>query len=112
MHPSPARNSAERYVDAINRRDGDALMGLFAPNARLHHPTGTYRGHAEIRDFYERLVFVAEVTVTIRRLVASGDVAIAELIGSSPFAAAPTRVVDVFEVGADGKIVELAIYVR
>ncbi len=112
MDASPARTSAERYVDAINRRDSDALMGLFAPDATLHHPTGTYRGHHEIREFYERLVFLAEVTVEIRRLIAADTIAMAELSGSSPFATVPTQVLDVFEVDSNGKIVNLAIYVR
>jgi len=112
MSFSSARAAAERYVVAVNQRGADLLMELFAPNATLSHPAGTYRGHQEIRNFYEGLVFRAETTVAVTRLVADARVAFAELTGSSPFSPSPTHLVDVFEVDEDGKIVHLGIYAR
>lgn len=96
----------------MNRRDGAALVARFAEEATLHHPTGIYRGHEQIRDFYERLVFHAGTTIRVKHVLAAGEIAIAEILGTSPFAPTPVYVVDVFEVNDRAQIVELTVYVR
>jgi steroid delta-isomerase len=60
-----ARNHVYRevlraYVDAINRRDVDGLVALFAADAVIEDPYGgtrhNIRGHADIRAFYSFVV--------------------------------------------------------
>jgi hypothetical protein len=48
---------AEKYIDAVNRADIDDLMALFAANATLRHPAGTFVGARQIADFYVSVVF-------------------------------------------------------
>lgn len=68
-HPAP--DLAELLVDALNRRDIDAVLGLYQPNAVLVTSKETLQGLPAIRDYYLKLwdalphaAFVIETRVT------------------------------------------------
>jgi len=52
----PPEEVAQSRVDALNRRDLETLISLFAPNARLYEPPDRLRdsGIEQIRQTYER----------------------------------------------------------
>lgn len=58
--PTYAQDRAEiedlmaRYLFAIDYFDWDAYIATFAPDAELEFASGTYRGHAEIREAVTR----------------------------------------------------------
>ncbi|HEX7522548.1 MAG TPA: nuclear transport factor 2 family protein [Acidimicrobiia bacterium] len=54
-----ACSAADAYVAAVNARDADALVSLFAPGGVLRHPVGTFETPGAIREFYVGLVFAA-----------------------------------------------------
>ena len=48
---------AQRYVEAMNAADIDAMMALFAPDAVLRHPSGVYAETDAIRGFFVEIAF-------------------------------------------------------
>ncbi|MET0440199.1 MAG: nuclear transport factor 2 family protein [Devosia sp.] len=42
------------YVDRINRHDFDLLISLIDPEASFWFSSGTYQGHAAVREAFER----------------------------------------------------------
>lgn len=111
---SPGRDAARRYVEAVNAGKIDRLMALFADNAVLQHPTGTYEGTDAIRGFYENGVLAERQELTARRLVSEGDVATLQLeIADRLDPTTETfEAADVIVVDTTGKIVELSVYER
>jgi ketosteroid isomerase-like protein len=112
-----ARAAARRYVDAVNARDLDALMALFAADAVVVHPSGRYEGRGAIAAFYRDLVFAGQAALTAGRLLADADdvVAMLELVGSSPLDGHQHRLhaLDAFDVDPDsGLITALVVYAR
>lgn len=107
-----ARQAAERYVHAVNAADIRALLALFAPDAVLRHPTGTFAGHEKIQGFYESLVFAGKAQLTTVRLMSEGNAAMMEISATSPFAPPGHKkeTVDVFQVDPAGKITELTVF--
>ena len=55
------------YVQAVNDKDIDSLLGYFREDGVLCHPFGTFEGHAKISEFYTGLVFHADTEVTLPR---------------------------------------------
>ncbi|MFQ5409661.1 MAG: nuclear transport factor 2 family protein [Anaerolineales bacterium] len=53
---APIEDILQRYVDALNNRDLDALIGLYQPNAGHVTARHTVIGTQAIRDWYERLL--------------------------------------------------------
>jgi ketosteroid isomerase-like protein len=106
--------TAQRYVAAVNEADEAALMALFAVDAVLRHPLGTYQGQEEIAGFYRGVVFAGQAQTEITRLVAGPDVEVAQIEATSPLGEPGNRAyaVDVFGVGPDGLIATLEIYYR
>jgi steroid delta-isomerase len=51
---------ARRYIAAVNARDVEAILSLYAPNALVQDPTGRgdreFRGTGALREFYEGVV--------------------------------------------------------
>lgn len=52
------RRVAHTYIDAVNRKDLDGILGLFATDAVVHDPVGqrVFTGKAELRGFYEGVI--------------------------------------------------------
>ncbi|OAN39494.1 nuclear transport factor 2 family protein [Mycolicibacterium iranicum] len=103
----------EQYIDAVNRADIDALMGLFAPTARLNHPAGTFDAPDAIRNFYETVVFAGRAVTEIDASFRAGDTEVLQIKASSPLGE-PGKYVyaaDVFTL-RDGLIERLDIYYR
>ncbi len=53
MSTSPARQVSESYWEAECRRDVDALVAHYHPDATYEDNGGLRRGHAELRATYE-----------------------------------------------------------
>ena len=108
---SAARSAAERYVEAVNAADIQAMMALFAPDAVLKHPTGTYDSSEKIRGFYENIVFRGQAQVTRTKLLDEDGFSMMEMYAVSPFRPDYKQyAVDVFEVDAQGLVTQLSIY--
>jgi SnoaL-like domain len=106
--------TARRYVAAVNDADEPGLMTLFAADAVLRHPLGTFHGTGAIAGFYRDVVFAAKAQTEITRLVTGPAVEVAQIEASSPLGEPGNRTyaVDVFTLGAGGLIQALEIYYR
>lgn len=104
----------DRYVDAVNRRDLEATVGLFAPEASVTNPVGTFTGVEAIGGFYRDVVFVGQTVLTAGAVEADGHLVVAELEAASPLAAdgGTLHAVDVFRLTGDGRIAALDITYR
>lgn len=106
---------SQRYVDAVNTGDADALLALFAPDAVLRHPLGTYTGHDELAGFYRDVVFQGQAVTTLLSVEPIEDGELALLAATSRASepdAKPLHAADVFRLDADGLITELQIFYR
>lgn len=105
---------AERYIDAVNHADELAVLGLFAVDAVLRHPLGTYQGAERIGGFYRDVVFAGKAHTEITRLVDGAGVEVAQIEATSPLGGPGDRAhaVDVFVLDERGLISELEIYYR
>ena len=68
----------ERHMSAVGSNDLDAILATYAPDALLITPERTYRGHAEIRSAWEKLladVFTDDADFKMVRQVVAGDIA-------------------------------------
>lgn len=76
------RDALRRYVDAVNRKDVDAIVALFAPDGAVEDPYGGTRhnikGRGEIRDFYTFVV--AKLQIELLMVTGSGGNAAAMAI--------------------------------
>ena len=109
---SAARTAAEAYQRHINAGDADALMALFADDALLLHPVGTFTGASEIRTFYETNVLPFAVTMDAVSWVHDDDTCVFEVEARASAGGAATYAIDRLTVDGDGRIVRLAIYYR
>ena len=102
--------TAERYVEAMNAGDIDAMMSLFAPGAVMRHPTGIYTDTQEIRNFFVEMAFGNAAHLERVALLARDDMAWLEVEAQSDVTPGRQRVVDVFRVDRDGRITDLGVY--
>ena len=104
--------TTERYVEAVNNADSTALLALFAEDAILTHPVGTDRGHVEIADFHNDVIFASQLQITITRRIAQGNVEAVQMHGTSSFTEddTPVQTVDIFTLNDDGLVQTLDIY--
>jgi hypothetical protein len=111
---SPARSAADAYLARVNQRDIDGLVALFAPDAVLLAAGGQRLvGSQAIRAFYASTVLPPEPAVRGVHFVQQDASCAMELEATTPAAPGLTaRMVDVLTVGADGRIVRLAIYMQ
>ena len=76
------RDALRRYVDAVNRKDVDAIVALFAADGAVEDPYGGTRhniqGKDEIRDFYTFVV--AKLRIELLMVTGSGGNAAAMAI--------------------------------
>ena len=100
----------DKYIEAVNRADIDALIALFAPTATLTQRDGVYRGTDQIAEFYRNLWLGGPSAHEIENQFADGSAQIVQFKATSP--TGETRhAVDVFIV-EDGLAQSLDIYYR
>ena len=109
----------EGYVAAINAADAEAVVALFADDAVLVNPLGTFTGSDEITGFYRDGVVAGQAVlgvgaVTVDDLAEAATVVRAEVIATSPLDPDGGQLVadDVFHLDAAGRIVRLEITYR
>jgi steroid delta-isomerase len=94
----------ERYLDAYNARDADAILSLYASEATMEDPVGTppARGREEIRALYQ-LGFDMGIEMELdgRIRTAPGHAAFPLRARS---ASGTLYAIDVFEFDAEGRI--------
>lgn len=103
---------AEQYIEAVNAADIERLMGLFAANATVRTPTGTYEGKDAIRGFYESVVFAGRAITKIERQLTVDGIQVLQIAATSQLAeenAASMHAADVFVIH-DNQIARLDIY--
>lgn len=112
-HPDAARRAAHAYIQAINGKQLDSLLALFADDGELVHPFGVFTGKASLAEFYGGLVMPADTQLTVLREATEGRVCCIEVVGVSPQAVdKPQYAIDLFEVNAQGRVQNLSIYYR
>jgi steroid delta-isomerase len=106
---------ADAYVRAINAGDVDGVVALFAPEAVLRNPAGTFEGLEQIRSFYESVVIAGRARLTVRSVTRNDDGTVtAELVATSPLGEPGNEInaVDDFVLDDDGHIRALDIVYR
>jgi steroid delta-isomerase len=102
------------YVEAVNARDVDTIVGLFAPGATLSHPLGTFTGAREIGTFYRDVVIAGQADVTAGAVLSEGTLVMAEISATSALDpnASTAHAIDVFRLDEQGLVADLEIYYR
>lgn len=104
--------AVEAYIRAINERDLEAIMALYAEDATVEDPVGSgaMQGQA-VRDFYAK---TAAMDISAELL---GSVRVTEEYALFPFrvsirgeAPMNIEVIDSFRFNAEGKIVEMRAF--
>lgn len=105
---------AQQYVDTVNTQDAESLLALFAGDAVLRHPVGTYTGHEELGRFYRDIVFAGQAVTEIvdHWDVDGGELALLEATSRLDPNAGTVHAADVFRIDGAGRIRELEIYYR
>lgn len=104
------RAIVDRYIAAYNARDTDAILSLYSPRATMSDPIGLPPavGHAAIAGLY-KMGFDMNVSIAPDGAVRCAANCVAfPLVASSP--TSRLHVIDVFDFGPDGKIVEMRAY--
>ena len=111
--PGP-RDAAERYFAAVNGADLALMGSLFAVDAVLRHPSGTFIGRQDVVAFYRDVVFAFGTSITATASVEEGTLCAVTFEGRSPMGsdADVVHACDIFRVDTDGAITELDIYYR
>ncbi len=108
-----AIQTAKKYVELYNAREFRAMGELFAEDGLWQPPSHTpeTRGRTAIIAGFERLAELgSDATFTDARYYEQGDIAIAELVVTTPDG--PTsRVADIFQVDEHGRILRMTAYV-
>lgn len=115
MEPDAVRAVVDAYVDAMNRNDEDAYVGLFAPDAVFHDPVGQppHVGHDGIRAFYRGTrALASDITLTPSDVIVCGTEAVMVFGIRSRVADSEVEIdaVDVFELRDDARIERLKAY--
>lgn len=99
-----------RYVAAYNARDTATILSLYDARATMSDPIGLppARGHAAIAELY-KMGFDMNVSIAPDGAIrCAGNSVAFPLIASSP--SSRLDVIDVFDFGKNGKIVEMRAY--
>jgi len=74
-----AREISDRYSDAINAHDAEAIASLYAERAGLEEPTGTFTGREALIQYWQGFfTALPDVQVQDERKWDTGDTAINE----------------------------------
>jgi limonene-1,2-epoxide hydrolase len=106
----------ERYLSAVVEHDWDTLGGCVAPDVVRVGPFGdTYEGRADYIAFLADLMpRLAGYAMRVDRVLATGGVVSVELTETVTMDGSTTDTAEslVFDVGDDGAITRIAIYIR
>jgi len=100
----------ERYIAAYNGRDTATILSLYSPKATMEDPIGLPAavGYKAIGELYQ-MGFDMGVTIAHDGAVrCAGNSVAFPLVASSP--SSKLDVIDVFDFGRDGKIVQMRAY--
>lgn len=109
MTTHDVRAVVERYVEASNRDDKQAVLALFAPDAVWHDPVGAppHVGHDGVAAFFDQARTMADrLEMRIRDVIACGSEAAAllEIEATIGDGGMILDVVETFELDEDGRI--------
>jgi ketosteroid isomerase-like protein len=111
-----SRAVVERYLAALGAQDWPALAACLAPDVERIGPYGdVFHGREPYAAFLERTVGALEgYELSVGRVVEAGEIVTAELSETVdvPEGRRRTDEAVVFDVGADGLIVRVAVYLR
>ena len=116
---SDGRSVVEAYARSVTDHDLDGLLGLFAADARLVNPLGTFTGTDKLTGVYRDVVMAGQAQVSVGDVVegvgAAGErLVMAEVTATSPLdpSAGTAFALDVFRLDGEGRITSLEIYYR
>jgi ketosteroid isomerase-like protein len=107
---TPAHRAAQEYIDAVNTTDLDRLVALFAADATLHHPMGTFHGTEAIRRFYADSVLAHAPLIVASEWMHDGLHCMFEL--DATVGERTSHAIDHLTVDEAGRIVRMAIAYR
>ena len=115
MSPEQVRETIRAYVDAFERKDRDAWVGLFAEDAHQVDPVPSPPnvGRPAIADFFDRTSTLADkITIDVHHVHVCGDEAVMVFTGTATSAGGSFSfdVVDLFRFDDTGHIAELRAY--
>ncbi len=115
VDPATVRNTVEGYVEAFARRDVEKALEFFSDDAEMTEPQGTFKGREGVRQLLEwdvRLSPVAKSRPLGIGLLVKDNVAVEEEVLEQTYEGRPYEysLVRVFEIGDDGKIRRLRVY--
>lgn len=112
--PEQMTETVNRYLAGINAGDMDAVVGIYADNAKVEDPAGTEpKTGPDILPFYER-AFTGGAKVEL-----TGPVRVSARAAAFPFhaeinyadgSAIEIDVIDIFEFDDDGKVVKMTAH--
>lgn len=105
-----ARVAGERYVDHVNAGDLDALVGLFADDATVMHPLGSFSGTSAVREFYATNILPHRPALVASGWVVEGRTCVFELAATTP--RGTSNAIDHCTVDERGRIVRMVIAYR
>ena len=116
LEPAAVQSVVQRYFAAIRALNRDAWVALFSPNAELRDPAHAppKRGHGELRDFFDLIAgLFSSIEIEPDEIYVCGDSTAVKWtwsgIGKNG-ASVGTHGIDVFEIGADGRIASVRGY--
>ncbi len=104
------RSIVSRYIAAYNARDAQSILALYDANATMSDPIGLPPavGHKAIAGLYQ-MGFDMNVSIAHDGVVRCAGSSVAfPLVATSP--TSRLEVIDVFDFGSDGKIVQMRAY--
>ncbi|MEU5994917.1 nuclear transport factor 2 family protein [Spirillospora sp. NPDC047418] len=105
---------SQRYGEAVDEADLTGLMSLFADDAVLHHPVGTYTGAEAMSGFFRDVVFTGRAVTKIATSCGDDHRERVETEATSPLSqdGGQVHAVDVFDLNGEGRDSRLAICYR
>jgi RNA polymerase sigma-70 factor (ECF subfamily) len=107
------REIVERYMEAWERRDVDAVVSMLAEDAVLAMPPrpSWYRGLAAARAFLARGPLAAERSCSMRLAHANGQLAVGSCYEGWPERPEGLEVLELLTLDADGRIVDITAFI-
>lgn len=106
------RETCETYVSLVGSEDVDAMVALFAEDARVEDPVGSdpHVGHAAIRSFYATLPAMDVSAALTGPVHVVADAAAAAFPFEVHTGEMVMQVIDVMTFDADGRIATMTAY--
>jgi ketosteroid isomerase-like protein len=93
-----------RYVEAQNAHDTEALLKCFTDGAVVHDEGRSYRGTAAIRSWSDAVIEKYNLSVEILNAVEHGNETVLEAMVSGTFDGSPAKLTYRFRLSDDGRI--------